>query len=389
LLDWRIAHTAGRCFIYGTCHSRTLKDSGMRSSQSVDVIYTHTAGEPTCIVHSGIFYPAGTDIWQKRRFLEERYDWLRRALMREPRGHKHMFGVFLTPPSTAETHAGMIWIDGERFHDMCGHGTIAVSMVLLANGFIPANGTLSTLRLETTAGVIAVDVSSRDGGVEWARFANVPAFVAASDVRIALDGYDEVLVDVAFGGNFFGQVDWTGRKPSIRFDNADTFSELGTKLKSCLQEHIEVRHPTLPEIKELNFVTFYESCAEEPSLYRTLHVFSDGKVDRSPGGTGTSALMATLEHKQKIRLGEKVWTEGPLGAGRFEAVLIQGNASRRSARRSSQREGCGPDHRLCALDIRGRRPPRLQHRLMSGWQSRRDAVPLPAAASLGEWRRRP
>ncbi len=74
----------------------------MKRAYFIDVIYTQTEGEPTCIVHSGILYPAGTNILEKRRFLEERYDWLRRSLMREPRGHHNMFGVFVTPPSGPE-----------------------------------------------------------------------------------------------------------------------------------------------------------------------------------------------------------------------------------------------------------------------------------------------
>ena len=93
----------------------------MRQQNVFDVIYTHTEGEPLCIIHSGIPYPAGSSILEKRRFLEENYDWLRCALMREPRGHKDMFGVFLTPPSSPEYDAGLIYIDGTQYSHMCGH----------------------------------------------------------------------------------------------------------------------------------------------------------------------------------------------------------------------------------------------------------------------------
>ena len=87
----------------------------MRSNTAFDVVYTHTEGEPTCIIHSGIFYPPRSSILEKRRFLEENYDWLRTALMREPRGHKDMFGVFLTPASEPGFDAGLIWIDGTQY----------------------------------------------------------------------------------------------------------------------------------------------------------------------------------------------------------------------------------------------------------------------------------
>ena len=109
----------------------------MQTQNSYDVIYTHTEGEPLCIIHSGIPYVAGSTILEKRVYLEREYDWLRKALMREPRGHRDMFGVFLTPPSSPDYDAGMIYIDGTQYSHMCGHGTIALSMAMVALGMVP------------------------------------------------------------------------------------------------------------------------------------------------------------------------------------------------------------------------------------------------------------
>ena len=120
----------------------------MLNTHFIDVIYTHTEGEPTCIIHSGIFYPPGLDILQKRKFLQDNYDYVRTSLMREPRGHQDMFGVFLTPPHEADADAGMLWIDGERFVEMCGHGTIALSMVLISRRFVRRSN--SRFRLSAT-----------------------------------------------------------------------------------------------------------------------------------------------------------------------------------------------------------------------------------------------
>ena len=90
----------------------------MQKSHFIDVIYTHTEGEPTCIIHAGIPYPAGLDIIAKRKFLQENYDFVRTSLMREPRGHQDMFGVFLTPPHETDADGGMLWVDGERMRDL-------------------------------------------------------------------------------------------------------------------------------------------------------------------------------------------------------------------------------------------------------------------------------
>ena len=145
----------------------------MRMQDTFDVIYTHTEGEPLCIVHSGIPYPAGSSILAKRAFLEQNYDWLRKALMQEPRGHKDMFGVFLTPPSSPEYDAGLIYMDGSVYSHMCGHGTIAVSMAMVALGLVPrGKDGITKIRFETTAGLVVSEVKSEGDKVLWTRFEN-------------------------------------------------------------------------------------------------------------------------------------------------------------------------------------------------------------------------
>ncbi len=161
----------------------------MRSNIAFDVVYTHTEGEPTCIIHSGIFYPPRSSILEKRRFLEENYDWVRTSLMREPRGHKDMFGVFLTPASEPGFDAGLIWIDGTQYSHMCGHGTIAVSMAMVALGMVPkGKDGRTTIRFETTAGPVISEVAHEGDRVLWCRFENVPAYVAAQDIPLDVPG---------------------------------------------------------------------------------------------------------------------------------------------------------------------------------------------------------
>lgn len=295
----------------------------MNKADFVDVIYTHTEGEPTCIVHSGITYPFGSDILEKRRFLERNYDWLRRALMREPRGHSDMFGVFVTPPSGPDADAGMIWMDGDRFVDMCGHGTIALSMAMVATGLHPGRGESTAIRFETTAGPVTAEVASEGERVAWSRFENVPAFVAAEDVALELPEIGRVRADISFGGNFFAQIDLENTPLRIRPENGSRLSELGQIAKRQLNEKIDLRHPTQSHIEGLNFVTFYHAPDRADSLYRCVHVFSDGKTDRSPGGTGTTAMVAMFEHKGRIKIGQPIRSEGLLGSGQFEGCALR------------------------------------------------------------------
>ena len=107
--------------------------------------------------------------------------------MREPRGHKDMFGVFLTPPSSPDHDAGLIYIDGTQYSHMCGHGTIAVGMAMVALGMVKRGaGERTTIRFETTAGPVIAEVAHKGDRVEWCRFENVPAYVAAQDIPLEL-----------------------------------------------------------------------------------------------------------------------------------------------------------------------------------------------------------
>ena len=296
----------------------------MQKSHFIDVIYTHTEGEPTCIIHAGIHYPAGLDIIAKRKFLQENYDFVRTSLMREPRGHQDMFGVFLTPPHETDADGGMLWVDGERFVEMCGHGTIALSMVMVTHRLLHRIAEpLTTIRYETPVGRITAEVKTSGGQAEWTRFENVPAFVVAQDVPVTLPGYGDLKADISFGGNFFAQVKWPDKEKPICPDNGRLLSDMGELVKQQINARIQIRHPTKPDVAGLHFCTFWHEPDRPDSLYKNVHVFSNGKMDRSPGGTGTSAMMAMFEARGQIKMGQTIRSEGLLGSGQFEGCLVR------------------------------------------------------------------
>lgn len=295
----------------------------MRIEDTFDVIYTHTEGEPLCIIHSGIPYPPGSSILEKRSFLEANYDWVRKALMREPRGHADMFGVFLTPPSSPEFDAGLIYIDGTEYSHMCGHGTIAVAMAMVTRGFVPRNPAgITTIRFETTAGLVTAEVASEGDHVLWTRFENVPAYVAEQDVAVELPTYGQFKADLVWGGNYFGIIDLRESSLRIAPENGKELSRLGVAARDALRRKLKVQHPTAAHINNLNFVTFWHEPTIAGALYKNVHVFSAGQLDRSPGGTGTSAMMAMLEARGEIGLNQPIRSEGLLGSGTFEGCLI-------------------------------------------------------------------
>ena len=295
----------------------------MRKLDIFDVIYTHTEGEPLCIIHSGIPYPPGSSILEKRAFLEVNYDWLRLALMREPRGHRDMFGVFLTSPSSAAYDAGLIYIDGTQYSHMCGHGTIAVAMAMVARGFVKrGEGDRTTIRFETTAGPVIAEVAHDGEEVLWTRFENVPAYVAAQDIPIELPEIGPLRVDIAWGGNYFGIIDLRGTQLKVAPENGAALSHLGVLAREQVRQKVTIQHPASPHINNLNFMTFWHEPTIEGATYKNVHVFSAGQLDRSPGGTGTSAMMAMLEARGMLKLHQPIRSEGLLGSGTFEGCLI-------------------------------------------------------------------
>jgi proline racemase len=295
----------------------------MRQQDVFDVVYTHTEGEPLCIIHSGIPYPPASTILEKRRFLEANYDWLRCALMREPRGHKDMFGVFLTPPSGPEFDAGLIYIDGTQYSHMCGHGTIAVAMAMVALGMVARGaGGHTTIRFETTAGPVIAEVAHDGPEVQWTRFENVPAYVAAQDVPFELPGVGALKADIVWGGNYFGIIDLRGTTLRISPENGTELSRLGVMAREELRRKVAIQHPSAGHINNFNFVTFWHEPTIAGARHKNVHVFSAGQLDRSPGGTGTSAMMAMYEARGMLKLNQPILTEGLLGSGTFEGCLI-------------------------------------------------------------------
>ncbi len=295
----------------------------MKLTSIFDVLYTHTEGEPLCIIYGGIPYTMNSTILEKKAFLQENYDWVREALMREPRGHNDMFGVFLTPPSSPEYDAGLIYIDGTEYSHMCGHGTIAVAMAMVARGWVRRNESGTTLiKFETTAGPVHAEVESKDGKVLSTKFENVPAYVAQQDIEIEIPELGKLKADLVWGGNYFGMIDLRGTNLTIDPKNARELSRFGVMARDKIKQKVAVQHPSESHVNNLNFITFWHEPTIKNAMYKNVHVFSNGQLDRSPGGTGTSAMMAMFEARNQLSMHTTIRSEGLLGTGVFEGCLI-------------------------------------------------------------------
>jgi len=287
----------------------------------------HTCGNPVRLVTGGAPMLRGATMLEKRAHFLAEYDWIRTGLMFEPRGHDQMSGAILYPPTRDDCDVAVLFIETSGCLPMCGHGTIGTVTIALENGLIrPA--TPGTLRLDTPAG--RVDVTYREEGrfIEEVRLTNVPAFLHAEGLAAEVEGLGEIVVDVAYGGNFYAIVE-----PQANFRDMADFSagqlvELGRRLRDDLNARYEFVHPEKPAISGLSHILWTGAPRHPEAQARNAVLYGDKAIDRSPCGTGTSARMAQLAAKGSLRVGDDFVHESIIGSlfhGRVEGTARVGS----------------------------------------------------------------
>src|SRR5437763_13800951 len=187
----------------------------------ITTLDAHAAGEPLRIITGGLPLLPGDTILEKRRYMQQHYDHIRRALMWEPRGHCDMYGAVLTQIVTPEADLGVLFMHNEGYSTMCGHGIIALVTALLETGTIIAKGQHTPINLDTPAGLVRATAHlDSSGHVEYVSFLNVPSFLYARDLQLDIPAYGSLTVDVAFGGAFYAFLPATQVGLSITPDQA-------------------------------------------------------------------------------------------------------------------------------------------------------------------------
>ncbi|HBG0307011.1 TPA: proline racemase [Clostridioides difficile] len=294
----------------------------MKFSRSIQAIDSHTAGEATRIVVGGIPNIKGNSMPEKKEYLEENLDYLRTAIMLEPRGHNDMFGSVMTQPCCPDADFGIIFMDGGGYLNMCGHGTIGAMTAAIETGVVPAVEPVTHVVMEAPAGIIRGDVTVVDGKAKEVSFLNVPAFLYKEGVEVDLPGVGTVKFDISFGGSFFAIIHASQLGLKIEPQNAGKLTELAMKLRDIINEKIEIKHPTLAHIKTVDLVEIYDEPTHPEATYKNVVIFGQGQVDRSPCGTGTSAKLATLHAKGELKVGEKFVYESILGT-LFKGEIVE------------------------------------------------------------------
>jgi trans-L-3-hydroxyproline dehydratase len=288
----------------------------------ITTIDAHTGGEPFRIVTGGLPELKGDTILQRRRFMIDHLDHLRTALMWEPRGHADMYGCILTPPVSAEADMGVLFLHNEGYSSMCGHGIIGLTTVAVETGLIPAVAPLTTVRIDTPAGLVTAHARVERGRVKSVFFHNVPAFVLALDRRVKVPGLGTVRYDIAYGGAFYAFVKAADLNVTTRPADVNRLIERGMAVKRAVMAAGPVNHPFEADLSFLYGTIVVGAPHGRDAHSSNVCIFAEGEVDRCPTGTGVSARLALHHARQEIGLHDPVVIESILGT-RFSGQVVQ------------------------------------------------------------------
>ncbi len=286
-------------------------------SEEVSVITTidvNVAGEPLRIVTGGLPSLLGDTILEKRRYMQQHLDHIRRALMWEPRGHRDMYGTVLTENVTPEADLGVLFMHNEGYSTMCGHGTIGLVTALLETGALPARGKHTPVNLDTPAGLVRATAHiDGSGHVENVSFLNVPSFLYARDIEVVVGNYGRLTVDIAFGGAFYVIVPASQVRLRVSPAQTSKLVHAGEAIKKAVNAHIHVKHPVEDDLSFVYGTILTDAPADTAHHSRNVCIFANGEVDRSPTGTGVSARLAQLHAKGEIAEGQHIVIESIVG----------------------------------------------------------------------------
>ena len=297
----------------------------MKFSRLFSTIDTHTCGQPTRTITSGIPPIPGSTVVDKMLYLKKHMDWIRTALMFEPRGHSIMSGVILVEPSVPGVDYGVIFIETGGYLPMCGHDTIGVCTALVETGMVNVQEPETKITLETPAGLTKVVVRVENGKALSVTFRNIPSFVIVPDARIQIPGYGEVILDVSYGGNPYAIVSADLFDLELVPEKASEIITTGRIVRDAVNTQVKTYHPEKPFIETCTHVEFFSKATSPAAHAKNAVFFADSGIDRSPCGTGTSAKVATLYSKGLLGLNEEFVHESIIGS-LFRAKVVEETA---------------------------------------------------------------
>ena len=289
----------------------------------------HTCGNPVRLVAGGGPRLEGASMSERRQDFLKRYDWIRTGLMFEPRGHDMMSGSILYPPTRADCDVGVLFIETSGCLPMCGHGTIGTVTFALERGLVQPKEP-GVLNLETPAGKVVARYRQVGNFVEAVRLTNVGGYLALEKVTVDCPGVGALTFDISYGGNFYAILEPQANYQDMDQLTAGDILRLSPILRRLLNEKVSVVHPENDTIRGVSHILWTGKAKNPEAHARNAVFYGDKAIDRSPCGTGTSARMAQLAAKNKLKVGDDFVHESIIGSlfrGRVEAETKVGNHS--------------------------------------------------------------
>lgn len=268
---------------------------------------------PTRVVVDGFGEIPGASMFEKRAHFMANSDGFRQWLMYEPRGHSAMSGAILQKSTRADADWGVVYIEVSGCLPMCGHGTIGVATVLVEKGLVKVTEPVTTIRLDTPAGLVVVDVAVRNGRALNVTLTNVPSFLYARDQEVEVAGFGKLQYDIAYGGNFYAIVPIDRVGIEFRRENGNKFLDLGLRISDAINEQNRPVHPENPAIAVCHHIDFIAP-GDSPLHWKNAMAIHPGWFDRSPCGTGTSARLAQLFALGEMSLDDVLINESWIGS---------------------------------------------------------------------------
>ena len=290
---------------------------------SFSCIDGHTCGNPVRLVIDGVPDLEGKDMSEKRQFFINNFDWIRKGLMFEPRGHDMMSGAIIYPPHNPENDCSILFIETSGCLPMCGHGTIGAVTIAIEENIVKPK-TDGLLKIETPAGAIEVIYSKKNDKVEWVELTNVESYLCSENLSIVSSDLGEINFDVSYGGNFYAIIDYQNNFSGIQDYSANDIIKYSNEIRKKINLKYKSKfiHPIDSTIRDVSHILWIGDKIDKESSSRNAVFYGDKAIDRSPCGTGTSARMAQLYFKGNLKLNEEFIHESYIGS-KFIGTIIK------------------------------------------------------------------
>ena len=276
-------------------------------------IDAHTCGNPVRVVVSGGPALEGDTMSAKRQHFLKEFDWIRKGLMFEPRGHDMMSGSILYPPHQPENDVAVLFIETSGCLPMCGHGTIGTITVAIECGLIQPK-VPGKVRMEAPAGLVEIAYTMNGDKVSSVKLTNVPSFMAAENIKVNCPELGPLLVDVCYGGNYYAIIEVQENFKGLEHYTADKLIAWSRVLRETINEQNKFVHPVDPTINYCSHILWTGAVLDKKNTARNAVFYGDKAIDRSPCGTGTSARLAHWYAKGKLKQGEPFLHESIIGS---------------------------------------------------------------------------